>query len=313
MSEILTAAFISSLLIAMFRILPPVLMGAAGEMFSERAGLTNIGLEGIMSVGAIMGFITSYYTGSPYLGMLAGVVSGFAANIIYAFLTINLNADQIIVGNAINIIGMAFATLIYTTVTKQGSGVLQSVTAENIKFPFLSHIPFVGSIFFDNSIVVYISLAVVIVIWFYLYKTKAGLAFRAVGEYPRAAETLGISIRKKKYLACSVCGMLCGLSGAYLTTVYISSYVSGIVSGRGYIALAAVIFGKWKPKGVVMACIFFSFLDALQLRLQVVNAAIPYQFLQMLPYLCTLIALAFFMKPGSEPKANGKPYIREAR
>lgn len=107
--------------------------------------------------------------------------------------------------------------------------------------------------------------------------------------------------------------MLSGLAGAYLTTVYITSYVSGIVSGRGYIALAAVIFGKWKPKSVLCACIFFAFLDALQLRLQVTGDAIPYQFLQMLPYLCTLIALSFFMKPGSEPKANGKPYVRESR
>ena len=146
-----------------------------------------------------------------------------------------------------------------------------------------------------------------------IYKTKSGLAFRSVGEFPRAAETLGINITKKKYLACSVNGALCGLAGAYLTTIYISSYVNGIVSGRGYIALAAVIFGKWKPKGVLLACIFFAFLDALQLRLQVVSNAIPYQFLQMLPYLATLIVLSFFMKPGSEPKANGKPYTRESR
>ena len=124
---------------------------------------------------------------------------------------------------------------------------------------------------------------------------------------------LEINIQKKKYLACIVCGMLCGLGGSYLTNVYITSYVAGIVSGRGYIALAAVIFGKWKPKGVLYACVFFSLLDGLQLKLQVVNAAIPHQFLQLLPYLCTLIALAFFMKPGAEPKANGKPYLREAR
>lgn len=313
MSQILTAAFMSSLLIAMLRILSPILMGATGELFSERAGLTNIGLEGIMSAGAVMGFITSYYTQNPYLGMLAGVAAGLAINMIYAVLTIDLNADQIIVGNAINIIGMAFATLVYTTVKKSIPGALQSVTAPNIEIPLLSKIPFIGKILFHNSIIVYVSVAAVAGAWFYLYKTKAGLAFRSVGEYPRAAETLGINIRKKKYLACSLCGMLCGLSGAYLTTVYISSYVSGIVSGRGYIALAAVIFGKWKPKGVFLACLFFSLLDALQLRLQVGDSAIPYQFLQMLPYLCTLIALAFFMKPGSEPKANGKPYIREAR
>lgn len=313
MSGIFTMAFLSGLLIATFRIIPPILMGATGEMLSERTGMTNIGLEGVMSVGAISGFIVSYKTQNPYLGMLAGIAAGWACNMIYAFLTINLNADQIIVGNAVNIIGMAFATLVYTTITKSASGVVQSVTATNIRIPVLEKIPFFGEIFFQGSLILYFSFIVVIVAWFYLYKTKAGLAFRAVGEFPRAAETLGIRIQKKKYLACSLCGMLCGLSGAYLTTTYINSYVSGIVSGRGYIALAAVIFGKWKPKGVLFACLFFSLLDALQLRLQVANAAIPYQLLQMLPYLCTLIALAFFMKPGSEPKANGKPYIREAR
>ena len=213
---------------------------------------------------------------------------------IYAFLTINLNADQVIVGNAMNILGLAIASLVYTTVSKKQTGVMQSVTA-------------------DNYSVLIIAVVMTLVIGFYLYKTKSGLAFRSVGEFPRAAETLGINITKKKYLACSVNGALCGLAGAYLTTIYISSYVNGIVSGRGYIALAAVIFGKWKPKGVLLACIFFAFLDALQLRLQVVSNAIPYQFLQMLPYLATLIVLSFFMKPGSEPKANGKPYTRESR
>ncbi len=312
-SDVFTFIFLSQLLIAMFRILPPILLGATGEMLSERTGMTNIGLEGLMSAGAIMGFIVSYKTQNPYLGMLAGVAVGFAVNMIYAFLTITLNADQIIVGNAINIIGMSLATLIYTTYTKSTSGIIKSVTEANINIPFFSEIPYIGKIFFNSSVIVYLSIAIVIAVWFYLYKTKSGLAYRAVGEYPRAAETLGVNIQKKKYLACSLCGMMCGLAGSYLTTVYITSYVDGIVSGRGYIALAAVIFGKWKPKGILLACLFFSVLDALQLRIQVLNSVIPYQFLQMLPYLCTLIALAFFMKPGSEPKANGKSYTREAR
>lgn len=292
--SILSIAFITGLLIAMLRILPPLLLGAAGEMFSERCGMTNIGLEGIMSVGAIVGFVVSYFTQNAYLGLMAGAASGWAVNMLYAFLTVHLNADQVIVGNAMNILGLALASLIYTTVSKKQSGLMKSVVL-------------------DNSFVLLLSLVIVAAIWFYLYKTKSGLAFRSVGEFPRAAETLGINIVRKKYLACSVNGALCGLAGAYLTNVYISSYVTGIVSGRGYIALAAVIFGKWKPKGVLLACTFFAFLDALQLRLQVSGASIPYQFLQMLPYVCTLLALSFFMKPGSEPKANGKPYEREAR
>lgn len=313
MSDIFTMAFLSSLLIAMFRIIPPILLGATGEMVSEKSGLTNIGLEGIMSVGAIIGFVTSYYTSNPYLGMVMGMIAGVAFNMIYAYLTINLNADQIIVGNVMNILGIAFSSLVYTTLTKSASGLVQSVTAENISIPFLSNIPFIGEVLFQNSVVVYISLLILLIVWFYMYKTKSGLAFRSVGEYPKASETLGINIVSKKYLACSICGALCGFAGAYLTTVYISSFVTGIVSGRGYIALAAVIFGKWKPKGILFACLFFACLDAFQLKLQIANAFIPYQLLQMLPYLCTLLALAFFMKPGSEPKANGKPYTREAR
>ncbi len=313
MSDIFTLAFLSTLLIAMFRIIPPILLGATGEMFSEKSGLTNIGLEGIMSVGAIVGFTTSYFTQNAYLGLITGMLAGLAFNIIFAYLTINLNADQIIVGNVMNLLGIALSALVYTTLTKSAQGVVQSVTAKNISVPFLSDIPFLGEVFFKNSIVVYISLAVLVVVWVYLYKTKSGLAFRSVGEYPKASETLGVNIVKKKYVACVICGILCGLAGAYLTTVYISSFVIGMVSGRGYIALAAVIFGKWRPKGILLACVFFAFLDALQLKLQIANTFIPYQLLQMLPYLCTLIALAFFMKPGSEPKANGKPYTRESR
>lgn len=202
MNNIFTLTFLTGLLIATMRMLPPLLLGATGEMFSERCGLTNIGLEGIMSVGAIVGFITSYFTKNPYLGMLAGVAAGWGVNMIYAFLTINLNADQVIVGNAMNILGLAIASLVYTTVSKKQAGVMQSVTA-------------------DNYSVLIIAVVMTLVIGFYLYKTKSGLAFRSVGEFPRAAETLGINITKKKYLACSVNGALCGLAGAYLTTIYI--------------------------------------------------------------------------------------------
>ena len=161
MNNIFTLTFLTGLLIATMRMLPPLLLGATGEMFSERCGLTNIGLEGIMSVGAIVGFITSYFTKNPYLGMLAGVAAGWGVNMIYAFLTINLNADQVIVGNAMNILGLAIASLVYTTVSKKQAGVMQSVTA-------------------DNYSVLIIAVVMTLVIGFYLYKTKSGLAFRSV-------------------------------------------------------------------------------------------------------------------------------------
>ena len=234
-------------------------------------------------------------------------------NIIYDFCTITLCAEQIVYGMALNIFAPAVATFIYRMYFGISSTLAKASLMKAVPIPFLSEIPIIGKAFFNHTPIVYLAYILVPLTAFFFNKTKPGLNFKAVGEFPKAAETLGIRVTSKKYLACAICGILAGMGGAYLTTCYISSFSEGIVAGRGFIALAAVIFGRWLPGGVVLAALLFSFFDALQLRLQVLSPGTPYQLLAMLPYVFTLAALAIFGIKKAGPKANGKPYFREDR
>lgn len=307
--------FFVQLFLSTIRMATPILLVALAELYSERAGLVNIGLDGIMSIGALIGFLVGYITGNPFLGILAGAVAGIAVNMIYAFCTITLCAEQIVYGMAINIFAPALASFLYRSYFEDTSKVIQGISMDTLPIPILSEIPIIGPIFFNHSILVYFAYLLVPVTAVFLNKTKAGLNFKAVGEYPKAAETLGINVIRQKYLASIVCGALAGIGGAYLTICYTSTYSEGVVAGRGFIALSAVIFGRWMPSGVLMACLLFGFCDAIQIRLQLLMPGTPYQFMQMIPYLCTLFALAIFglKKGGGGPKANGQPYLREER
>ena len=315
MDAIMNVNFFLQLFLSTIRMATPILLVALAELYSERAGLVNIGLDGIMSIGALIGFLVGYITGNPFLGILAGAVAGIAVNMIYAFCTITLCAEQIVYGMAINIFAPALASFLYRSYFEDTSKVIQGISMDTLPIPILSEIPIIGPIFFNHSILVYFAYLLVPVTAVFLNKTKAGLNFKAVGEYPKAAETLGINVIRQKYLASIVCGALAGIGGAYLTICYTSTYSEGVVAGRGFIALSAVIFGRWMPSGVLMACLLFGFCDAIQIRLQLLMPGTPYQFMQMIPYLCTLFALAIFglKKGGGGPKANGQPYLREER
>lgn len=313
MDVIFNTNFIQELMLSTVRMATPILVVALGELYSERAGLVNIGLDGIMAFGALIGFLVSYITGSPYLGILAGAAGGVLINMVYAFCTIHLGAEQIVYGMAINIFAPALASFINKIYFGINSTLTQATLMKELSIPLLSNIPVIGAVFFNHTPIVYFIYLLVPFTYIFLNKTKAGLNFKAVGEFPKAAESLGINVMRKKYLACIICGALAGIGGAYLTTCYISTYSDGIVSGRGFIALSAVIFGRWMPGGVLLAALLFGFTDALQLRLQVMSSATPYQLLAMLPYLCTLFALVFFGIKKAGPKANGKPYFREER
>ena len=305
--------FTQDLLLSTIRMATPILIVALAELYSERAGLINIGLDGIMTFGALAGFLTSYITGNPYLGILAGALGGVLINLIYAFCTITLGAQQIVYGMAINIFAPAIASFIYKAHFGISSSLASAPLMESLPIPLLSKIPFLGPVLFNHTLIVYLAFLFVIVTAVFFNKTKAGLNFKAVGEHPRAAESLGINVVRQKYLASIVCGAVAGIGGAYLTTCYISTFTDGVVSGRGFIALSAVIFGRWMPKGILFAALFFGFADALQLRLQVVNSSIPYQLLAMIPYLSTLFVLAFFGIKKAGPKTLGKPYFKEER
>ena len=313
MSSFFTANFLVELLLSAVRMATPILLVALAETYSERAGMVNIGLDGIMSIGALVGFLVGFRTGSPWAGILAGAAAGILVNMIYAFCTITLCAEQTVYGMAINIFAPALASFIYRLSFSDTSTLIQGVSMEAFPIPVLSQIPVLGNILFNQSILVYAAYLMVPVTSVFLNKTRAGLNFKAVGEFPKAAETLGIHVVFQKYIACILCGAMAGIGGAYLTICYTSTYSEGIVAGRGFIALSAVIFGRWMPSGVLMACLLFGFCDALQIRLQLISPSTPYQILQMIPYLCTLFVLAFFGIKKSGPKANGQPYYREER
>ena len=308
------SAFITNLILASVRMATPLIFLSLAELYSQRAGLVHIGLEGLAAIGSLAGFLVSLITGNPLLGVLAGAAVGILVNMIYAYATINLCAEQIVYGMAINIFAPALAAFIYRVYFGAGSELVQvglmttlsallGVTSDN----------FVVRLLLDQTPMVYLAYGLVIFTAVYFNKTKSGLNYKAVGEYPKAAATLGINVVGVKYAASVICGALAGIGGAYLTTCYSTTYTDGNVAGRGFIALAAVIFGRWSAGGVLLACLFFGFCDALQIRLQVGSYGIPYQFFQMIPYIATVVVLTVIGMKKAGPKGVGKPYLREQR
>lgn len=306
-------SWVTSLILATVRMAVPLLFIALAELYSERAGMVNIGLEGLAAIGSLVGFLVCFITGSTWLGILCGALAGIAVNMIYAVATISLCADHTVYGMAMNIFAPALAAFIYRVYFGAGSDLSQITLMRGIGIPGLKDIPFFGDLLFNQTPMVYIAFALAIFTGIFFSKTRAGLNYKAVGEHPQAAATLGIPVVRIKYLSCVICGALSGIGGAYLTTCYSNTYSQGNIAGRGFIALAAVIFGRWTGGGVVAACLFFGFCDALQIRLQVGSFGVPYQFFQMIPYLATIIVLTAIGSKQAGPKANGKPYRREQR
>ena len=306
--------FVSNLLLASVRMATPLIFLSLAELYSQRAGLVHIGLEGLAAIGSLLGFLVSLITGSPLLGVAAGAAVGILVNMIYAYATINLCAEQIVYGMAINIFAPALASFIYRVYFGAGSELVQ-VSLMPTLAAMLGVTPdnFLVKLLLDQTPMVYLAYALIIFTAVYFSKTKSGPNFKAVGEYPKAAATLGINVVGVKYAASVICGALAGIGGAYLTTCYATTYTDGNVAGRGFIALAAVIFGRWSAGGVLLACLFFGFCDALQIRLQVSSFGVPYQFFQMIPYIATVVVLAIIGMKKAGPKGVGKPYLREER
>ena len=306
--------FISNLLLASVRMATPLIFLALEELYSQRAGLVHIGLEGLASIGSLVGFLVSLITGNPFLGVLAGAAAGILVNMIYAYATITLCAEQIVYGMAINIFAPALASFIYRVYFGAGSELVQVSLMETLASRMgITANGFITKLFLDQTPMVYLAYLLVVFTVIYFNRTKSGLNYKAVGEYPKAAATLGIDVIGIKYTASVICGALAGIGGAYLTTCYTTTYVDGNLAGRGFIALAAVIFGRWNAGGVLIACLFFGFCDALQIRLQVGSYNIPYQFFQMIPYIATVVVLAAIGMKKAGPKSCGKPYRKEER
>ena len=291
----------------------PILLASLGEVFSERAGLVNIGLEGIMAVGAFVAFAVGKVTGNLWLGLLAGMAAGVLINMIYAFCTITLCSDQVVTSMAINILAPAIALFGYNLFVGSNPDNATGTQMASIAIPGLADIPIIGNGLFNQTLLAYIAFLLVPLVSFFFKRFRAGLSFRSVGENPQAAETLGINVVRIKYVACIVCGALAAAGGAFLTICYTPIYTDGIVAGRGFIALATVIFGRWSAVGVMLASLLFGFFDGLNVALQASFQSAPVMFFKMIPYIFTIVALMFFGSKHGGPKANGKPYFRESR
>ncbi|WFA09975.1 ABC transporter permease [Tissierella sp. Yu-01] len=308
MEDILSTTFLIALLSASIRLTVPILFAALGGMYSELSGVNNIGLEGIMLVGAFTGVVGSYYTESYWMGALFAVICGILIAAIFAYATVKIKINQIVSGVAINLLAVGLTSFFFRALFGITTVPITVNAFESLEIPLLSSIPIIGDVIFKQTILVYIAFILVPISAYILYRTSWGLNIRTVGEHPMAADTVGIPVDKVRTICVLLSGALGGLGGCFLSLGQFNMFVDNMVSGRGFIAVAAVIFGKWSPKGILLASILFGFADALQIRIQMTGLSIPYQFLLMFPYLLTIIAVTGIVGKTSAPKALGRPY-----
>lgn len=288
------------LIVTTLMFLPPLVFGAVGGVVSECAGVVNIGIEGMMTIGAFVGATVGYFSGNPWAGFICAGIAGGLFALLHAVASISCKADQTISGIALNLIGPGVA-LFFSRIFFEGSTSTKEVP---------NKLPKLFGTKIDSTVL--IAVMFVILVWFVFYKTKWGLRIRAVGEYPAAADTLGINVSLIRYVCVFVSGALAGFGGASVTLAVVSSFFPTAICGQGFIALAAVIFGKWKPQGAFSACLLFAFARALTVSLGG-GKFIPQPILEMFPYFLTLVVLILFVGKSVSPKANGKPYIKGER
>ncbi len=304
-------AFLISLAAAAIQAGTPILYATLGEILAERSGILNLGVEGMMLVGAMTGFAVSYHTGSPVAGVAAAAAAGGLMALIHAFLTVSLQANQVVSGLGLTIFGMGLSGFL-------GFGLVGLKTAgfKTWALPYLGDIPILGPILFRQDALVYLALILVPVCWWYLFKTRPGLSLRASGENPSAADSWGESVALVRYVHTVIGGALAGLGGAYLSLGYTHMWVENMVAGRGWIALALVIFGFWHPGKAAAGAFLFGGVGVLQLKLQAAGTTIPSSILSMLPYLLTIAVLVMITirqrKTGriEAPAALGLPFRR---
>jgi general nucleoside transport system permease protein len=293
----------------------PLLLATLGEILCEKAGNLNLGVEGMMLMGAVMGFIIGYSTGNPMLALLASMAAGALAAFIYALLTVSLRANQVVTGLTLTIFGTGLSSLLGQKVVGQSLPENIKNFFKAVKIPVLGDIPYLGKILFSQDVFIYLSYIMTVLIGVYLYKTSFGINLKAVGENPSAADSASINVNSYKYINISIGGALAGLGGAYLSLVHVPTWQESITAGRGWIAVALVIFAAWNPYRAVIGAYLFGGLDIIGFR--ITSAFISPYLLSMLPYLVTIIILVFISRKksrkNSPPKALGLAYFREER
>ncbi len=307
----------------------PLIFAALAGMFSERSGIVNIALEGKILISAFAGAAAAFATGSPWMGLLAGILASVVFAQLHAFATVTHNGDHVVSGLAINILAMGLTASIGNFWFQQGGNTpnlvnrAQELNArfEPIVLPFadqLADVPIIGGIYSEllsgHYFLVYLAFIAVPVCWFILFRTRFGLRVRATGENPQAVDTAGISVARTRYMALLVCGILAGFAGVYLSVALTAQFSPNMSAGKGYMALAALIFGKWRPRGALQACLLFGVLQAIADRsqgLMIAGIEMPVQLIEALPYILTVVLLGGFIGRAVAPKAIGRPYVKE--
>ncbi len=289
----------------------PLIFGSLGGVISERVGVVNIAIEGQLLAGAFTAALVATVTGSAWAGLVAAMVAGAAVSAVLATFAIKYLVDQVIVGVVLNVLVVGLTSFLYSTVMTGDPDLFNKPARfERLPIPLLSDIPVIGPILFNQSLIVYAMFALVPLVWFGLFKTRWGLRLRAVGEHPKAADTVGIKVRPTRFWNVLLAGVIVGGGGAFFTLVAIGSFTKEMTNGAGFIALAAVIFGQWNPIKATLAALLFGFATNLQSTLSIVGSPVPSEFMLMLPYIVTIFAVAGLVGYSRPPAASGKPYVK---
>ena len=313
LSDILQSGLIISILATAVRMGTILLLAALGELIVERSGVLNLSVEGMMLSGAFGGFVGAYYTNSLWLGVLSAILAGLLVSALFGLLAIILQIDQTVSGLTVNIFAAGLTFYLYRAL-------FPNVGATNIpalkpfsvfQIPFLSDIPIIGKILFSQYALSYLAFFLMLLVAFYLYRTKSGLILRTLGENPRVVDMKGINVMRYRFLAVLFGGMMAGLAGSFITLASVGIFVADITSGRGWLAIAIVIFGDWKPVKILWASLFFGFIDALQMQLQALGVQLPFQLFLAMPYILTTVAVFLARKRSGAPLALGVHYVRE--
>ncbi|MGI9861467.1 ABC transporter permease [Moorella naiadis] len=313
MAVFLAAISSVDFLIASLRMTTPLLLAAMGGIYSERTGVLNIALESMMLIGAFGSFVWGYYSGNPYLGLLAAIFLGLIMGLVHAFFTVTLRCDQVVTAVGENIFALGVTSTLYRTFFGVTTLQPESPGLPQLALPYLSQLPVLGPILFNHTILVYTGLLMVPLTYLVMFRTTWGLKIRSVGEHPRAADTLGINVYLVRYTCIIISGILASLGGASLTVGGLRYFQENMTAGRGFIAFAAIIFGRYNPVGTFIATLLFGVTDAFQLRMQAMGVPLPHHIFLMLPYIVTLLALIFLVGPSIVPRAQGIPYVRYER
>jgi general nucleoside transport system permease protein len=302
---------IEAILLTIITAATPLVIGALGELVVERSGVLNLGVEGMMIMGAVGAFAAAQLTGSPYVGMLAGIVVGILFSLLFGFLTLTLVANQVATGLALTILGLGLSGMLGEPFVG-----VPGVRLEPIVFPIISGIPILGAVLFRQDLIFYLSVALVIGVSWFLFKSRAGLKLRAIGDSHGSAHALGIDVIRTRYLAVLFGGACAGLAGAQLSLVYTPQWVENMSAGRGWITLALVVFGSWRPLRVLAGGYLFGAVTVGQLHAQALGAAVPAQFLSMLPYAATIVVLVIISHNRrttliNRPASLGQAFVPE--